>query len=194
MASEGFGSSDGDFSGGIRSPGGFAFGVTGWMWAEPRPVAITFFLDGTAKVSDQYGRRIKGTVVDGKEVVFADGPPAHDDPPGGRYVVVGNKKELVRPATHAQVVRALAAERVDWQKLSWAGWPQLPYEELAALSELPPTPLEELRKIRDGDLRRAAIRARRERDEAMVREGAADDAAADDAAVAASREASSRGK
>lgn len=187
MAGEGAFGADGDFSGGIRSPGGFAFGVQGWAWADPRPMAITFFLDGTAKVSDQYGRRIRGTVVDGKEVLFAEGPPSADDPPGARWVTAGNKKELVRPATHAQVIAALAHERIDWQKLSWAGWPQLPYEDLKKLAELPPTPLEELRKIRDGDLRRAALRARREADEAANREATVDDARMDDEAVARAR-------
>ena len=67
---------------GVTSPGGFVFGVSGWTWGEPRPKSITFFLDNTAKVSDQHGRPIKGTVVDNKEVRFAAGPPSNDDPPG----------------------------------------------------------------------------------------------------------------
>lgn len=128
-----------DASGEFQSPGGFVFGVQGWNWGEQRPTSITFFLNGTAKVSDQHGRPIKGTVQDGKPVYFA-------------------------VCNHAQVIKALAAERIDWQSLVCAGWPQLTYKELMALKELPPTPLEELRKITDADLRKDALRARREVD------------------------------
>ncbi len=145
---------------GVTSPGGFVFGVQGWSWGEPRPKSITFFLDGTAKVSDQHGRPIKGCVVDNKEVRFASGPPSPDDAPDAR-------KGL---ATHAQVIAALALERVDWKTLTWAGWPQLPYAELKTLISLPPTPIEELRKIRDSSLRKDALRARREVDEERAKE------------------------
>lgn len=141
------------------SPGGFVFGMQGWTYGEPKPVSITFFLDGTARVSDQHGRPIKGTVVNNKEVLFAQGPPKNDDPPGARS----------HYGTHAQVVEALAKERVNWRELSLAGWPQLPYAELKDLPELPPTPLEELRKICDPKLRRDALRARREADEIMAK-------------------------
>lgn len=146
--------------GGFQSPGGFVFGVQGWLWGEPRPKSITFFLDNTVKVSDQHGRPIKGTLVDNKEVRFAAGPPAQDDKPGARSAL----------ATHQQVISALATERVDWQVLVSAGWPQLPYAELKKLPELPPTPLEELRKIRDPELRRDALRIRREVDEVKMRD------------------------
>lgn len=145
---------------GVTSPGGFVFGVSGWTWGEPRPKSITFFLDNTAKVSDQHGRPIKGTVVDNKEVRFAAGPPSNDDPPGSRSKL----------ATHAQVIAALFVERVDWRTLTCAGFPQLPYDELKKLTELPPTPLEELRKIKDSTLRKDALRARREVDEIRARE------------------------
>lgn len=148
------------FSGEFQSPGGFVFGVQGWNWGEPRPTAITFFLDGTAKVSDQHGRPIRGTVVDNREVRFAQGPPKADDSPGARAGL----------ATHAQVIAALAAERVDWLKLSSAGWPQLPYAELKKLPEVPPTPLEELRKIRDPQLRKDALKLRREVDAVREKE------------------------
>ena len=144
----------------FQSPGGFVFGVQGWTWGDPRPKSITFFLDGTAKVSDQHGRPIKGTVVDNKEVRFAQGPPKNDDMPNTRAHL----------ASHAQVVAALTAERVDWRTLVCAGWPQLPYAELEKMPELPPTPLEELRKIRDPMLRRDALRARREADEIRTKE------------------------
>ena len=73
-------------------------------------------------------------------------------------------------ATHEQIIAALTEERIDWRTLTCAGWPQLPYEELRKLVELPPTPLAELKKIRNPQLRKDAIRARREADEALARE------------------------
>lgn len=149
---------------GLTSPGGFVFGVSGWHWGEPRPKSITFFLDNTAKVSDQHGRPIKGVVLaDNKPVRFAATPPAHDQLPDAR-------KDL---ATHVEVIAALAAERIDWQTLTYAGWPQLPYAELKKLPTLPPTPIEELRKIKDPILRRDALRIRREADEAAAKEAQA---------------------
>lgn len=152
---------------GVTSPGGFIFGVQGWTWGEPRPRTITFFLDGTVKVCDQHGRPIKGCVVDGgKQVKFALTAPSHDDPPTGRTGY----------ATHAQVVAALAAERIDWRTLTWSGWPQLPYDDLKQVPALPPTPIEELRKIKDPALRKDSLRVRREIDTALAREmGATDD-------------------
>ena len=150
-------------SGEFQSPGGFVFGVQGWNWGEPRPTSITFFLDGTARVSDQHGRPIRGTTVDNKEVLFAPTSPKNDDAPGARS----------RYATHVEVIDALTKELVDWQKLTCAGWPQLPYSELKELPELPPTPLDELRKIRNPELRRDALRIRREANEVMTRELAA---------------------
>lgn len=139
------------------------FGVQGWTWGEPRPRSITFFLDNTAKVCDQHGRPIRGTVVDNKEVRFAISAPKNDELPGARSGY----------ATHAQVIAALEAERVDWKKLDCSGWPQLPYAELKKLSQLPPTPVEELRKIQDKQLRKDALRARQEADEIAVKEMAA---------------------
>lgn len=151
---------DQQMSGEFQSPGGFVFGVQGWTWGEPRIKSITFFLDGTAKVCDQHGRPIKGTVVDSKEVKFALTAPSNDDLPGARAAL----------ATHAQVIAALTAERVDWKTLTCAGWPQLPYAELMKLPTLPPTPLEELRKIANASLRKDALRARREVDEIRNKE------------------------
>ena len=146
----------------VQSPGGFVFGIAGWTWGEPRPKSITFFLDGTAKVCDQHGRPIKGVLMNNKAVLFAMTAPSSDD----------NPVERAKLATHAQVVAALAGEDppIDWKKLTWAGWPQLPYAELSKLKELPPTPLEELRKIKDSNLRKDALRARREVDEAVAKE------------------------
>lgn len=154
-----------NFHGEIKSPAGFEFGVVGWMWGEPRPRAITFFLDNTAKVSDQYGRPIKGVITekDSRRVYFAPGPPSPDDPPAAR----------AKYATHAEVIAALEEEHIDWKKLPSAGWPQLDYEQLKALPALPPTPIEELRKIKDGKLRKDALRLRREADEAVLAESQA---------------------
>lgn len=106
-------------------------------------------LDGTCKVCDQHGRPIPGVVTkEGKPVYFSK-------------------------CTHAQVIAALADERVDWQVLASAGWPQLPYAQLKSLKEVPPTPLEELRKIADPALRKDALRLRRETDAAREKEMAA---------------------
>lgn len=151
---------------GLVSPAGFIIGVQGWSWGEPRAKAITFFLDNTAGVYDQHGRPIRGTMMDNKKVLFAMSPPSADDKPGAR-------KDL---ATHAQIIAALAAERIDWKTLSYAGWPQLPYAELAGMvksNTIPPTPLEELRKITDPALRKDALRARREVDEMILKESQA---------------------
>ncbi len=145
---------------GLTSPGGFVFGVSGWHWAAPRPTTITFFLDNTAKVSDQYGRPIKGATIDGKPVLFAQGPPSNDDAPTTRSHL----------ATHAQIMAALVSEGVNCAKLTTAGFPQLSYAELKKLDVLPPTPIEELRKIKDGKLRKDALRVRREIDEARAKE------------------------
>lgn len=150
------------FAGSVVSPGGFIFGVQGWTWGEPRPKSITFFLDGTATVADQHGRPIKGTMVGNKEVKFATSPPKSD----------GSDRELrvAAFATHEQVVTALAAERIDWQTLTCAGWPQLPYEQLKQVKEVPATPKEELQKIRNSTLRKDALRVRQEYDLARAKE------------------------
>lgn len=154
---------DEDFSGGITSPGGFAFGVQGWRWGEPKVKGITFFLDNTALVSDQYGRPIKGSVIDGKEVKFAMSPPPGEIPDGAdievdptvRQSEIDARKSY---ASHAKVVEALESERIEWMKLPMAGWPQLPYDKLKQLLRVPRTPLEELEKIRDSNMRRDALR------------------------------------
>lgn len=189
-----------------KSPGGFEFGIQGFTYGQPVPKSITFFLDGTAMVCDQYGRHIRRAVTnDGIEVKFADTPPD-----------ASREGEIVpRPqfASHAEVIAALAAERIDWlsyevryrlrdgtnkirgglslaeasklqmklltegnnpvvmeRTIASAGWPQLPYEELKRLPELPPTPEFELKKIRDPELRRDALRIRREFDQTREQE------------------------
>lgn len=184
------------FSG--RSPGGFEFGVQGWAWGPPIAKSITFFLDGSAIVADQYGRPVRRAITpDGKTVNFADRPPE------------GNREGTVVPrpqfANHAMTLETLTAEGIDWQsyEVRWrsrdgnmrmqgrmtldevtrrqvklleegntavmvertvacAGWPQLPYEQLKRLKDLPPTPLEELAKIPDAAMRRDAMKMRRE--------------------------------
>lgn len=134
-----------DVVGEFQSPGGFIFGVQGWTWGEQRPSSITFFLDGTAKVSDQWGRPIPGVVKEGRAIYFAK-------------------------CTHLQVLELLAEERIDWLELPSAGWPQLPYDKLKQLKVVPPTPLDDLRKIKDDTLRRDALRFRREHDERQAKE------------------------
>lgn len=129
----------------FESPGGFIFGIQGWTWGEQKPTSITFFLDGTAKVCDQHGRPIRGVVKDGKPIHFAH-------------------------CTHAQTVDALAGERIDWESLACSGWPQLPYARLKALRALPPTPMAELRKIKDAQLRKDAIKAKKEWEEMQEKE------------------------
>lgn len=154
------------------SPGGFEFGVQGWHYADPIPKSITFFLDNTVLVADQYGRPIRGVVAEGKELWFAITPPEqHMDVSllyQPRSITIENKS--VPLATHAQVIAALTAERIDWKKIPAAGWPQLTYTELKKLGELPPTPLAELRMIRDPQLRKDAMRMRREYDDIRTKE------------------------
>lgn len=193
-----------------RSPGGFEFGIQGFAYGPPIPKSVTFFLDGSALVADQYGNRVRGVVLpDGRPLLFADRPPdaSKEDSSGGPVVP--------RPqfATHLQVVEALAAERIDWlaYEVHWrgkdsrnhvrggmtlevatkyqtkllqegntavtlgravvcAGWPQLPYDKLKELPELPQTPIAELKKIRDPELRRDALRIRREADQVREKE------------------------
>ena len=162
-----------DFAGEIKSPNGFVFGIVGWMWGERRPRSITFFLDGTALVGDQYGRPIRGSVVDDgkgnrKEVRFAMTPPPVDDRDPTQFARA--VEERAKCATHRQVIEALTYERVDWRTLVSAGWPQLPYEMLKEMPRLPPTPIEELYKIKDTTMRRDAMRARIEADTARTLE------------------------
>lgn len=62
------------------------------------------------------------------------------------------------------------AQPVVDRTIACSGWPQLPYDELKKLPELPPTPDEELRKICDHQLRRDARRIRSETDSARAKE------------------------
>lgn len=149
-----------NLTGEFRSPGGFVFGVQGWTWGDQKPSSITFFLDGTCKVSDQHGRPIKGTVKDQKITYFDK-------------------------CTHAQVIEALAGEGIDWTRLVWAGWPQLPYEDLKKLKNTPPWPFMPehipmtstgqtctcvMCSIRDPQLRRDALKLKAESEALIERE------------------------
>jgi hypothetical protein len=179
--------------GSFVSPGGFEFGVQGWNWAHPIPKSVTFFLDGTALVADQYGRPIRGLMLDtGETVLFAPCPPQHD--PEGRV--------FPRPqyASHAKVIEALLVDlRIDLVAemnaandpcpackgkmvttngsrcgkcrgsgkrlvIACAGWPQLPYEMLKAIKLVPPTSERDLQRILSPTLRKAALSVRREVD------------------------------
>lgn len=72
--------------------------------------------------------------------------------------------------SHKDVIDQLRANGVDWQRLEWVGWPQLPYDELKELDRVPPTPLDELMRIKDKELRLAAIKLRQETDEIRLSE------------------------
>jgi len=151
------------------SPGGFEFGVQGWNWGDPRPTSITFFLDNTAMVCDQHGRPIRGVVdtTTNKDLKFAMSPPIADR--GGD---VAPRPQF---ATHEQVVKALDAERINWQSLECAGWPQLSYKQLKEMKEMPATPPEELEKIKGRTQRRDALKVRREWDDVRLKESQGED-------------------
>lgn len=153
------------------SPGGFEFGIQGWSPGEPRPTTITFFLDGSAMVCDQHGYPIKGAVNNGVEVYFAVNPPAiNRDAPipyEPRYITVDKKR--VKLGTHLQVIKALEEERIDWTKLTYAGTPQLPYEELKKVPNLRMAEEDELRRIPDVALRKDALRLMNEREEELAK-------------------------
>lgn len=117
----------------VRSPGGFVFGIQGWEYGEVRPKCITFFIDGTTKVSDHHGNAIQDYA-----------------------------------GTHKEVIVKLREHGLDWQKLDSAGWPQIPYTELKELISAPQTPLDELVKIKNRELRMDAIKYRKEVDAAIL--------------------------
>lgn len=177
-----------DHVGTMKSPGGFEFGLQGWTPPEQRVSGLTFFLNGTAMVCDQLGQPIRGTVkASGSPVFFAMMPPQQDDKnPGYRQSIDGNgKRVMVKLATHAEVVAALGEERIEWSTLTFAGFPQLAYEELKKLARLPSWPFSDVHdpnspvglsctcvtcSIRDPKLRKDAIRVRREVNDSRERE------------------------
>lgn len=75
--------------------------------------------------------------------------------------------------THQEVIANLRASGIDWQKLETAGWPQLPYVELKAMVKVPATPADELAKIKNKELRQAALQLRKEADAAALAESEA---------------------
>ena len=198
-------------SGFARSPDGrYEFGLQGFVFNNPFPTSITFWLDNTCTIIDQYGRAILRAVsMEGVEVKFA---------PSGPEAQQGTERSLPFPArpeyaTHKQSLAALEFEGIDWlayvvrwrdktgktqvsgktslekaeqfrerqikngieliqilRAVTSSGWPQLTYDELKKLPELPPTPIEELQKIRDPQLRKDALRIRGEMDAIRERE------------------------
>lgn len=159
--------------GGLKeSPGGHVFGIEGWHWPAPAPTSITFFLDGSAMVADQFGRPIRGADCGGRRYYFATTAPSGElrgqdialTPYQSRQAVDENRRK-VRLASHQEVIEALTAERVDWTTLTWAGLPQLTYDELVSLPGLPLIGEEELRRIPDKEMRKHAIRWRRKVEE-----------------------------
>jgi hypothetical protein len=146
------------FQGLKTSPGGFCFGLENFTWPEPVPCAITWYLDGTASVFDQFGRPIKGFVTsDGREVLLADRPPEHQQ-------ATLKIRRTEKFCTHLQAVQALEAEEVDWRTLPSSGWPQLPIELLRSLPNLPDPPLDQLHGIKSESLRKASLLRRLEMD------------------------------
>lgn len=192
-----------------ESPGGYVFGIQGWSWGSPIPKGITFFLDGSAMVTDQYGRPIRGVLLEsGGAVLFAMQPPEASR--GGTVVP--------RPqyGSHQKVIQAMDNEKVNWlaYEVRWAsrtggvktqgnltieaavkrqgqlaqdagvgsvvvsrqivcaGWPQLPYEELKEIpvGVLPYSPMDDLRSIPDVQLRKDALRMRREMEQIRLKE------------------------
>lgn len=164
----------------MMSPGGFEFGVQGWIWGEPNPKSITFFLDGSVMVCDQHGRPIKGVVSESGEALYfaTTPPPATTDnsmPYEKRFHVDnmdrnGKHVQKYPLATHVQVVAALVLERIDWMKLNRAGTPQLPYDELKKVPNLPLLSDEEVRRIPDRSLRSDLMKLRREQAEIRSKE------------------------
>lgn len=72
--------------------------------------------------------------------------------------------------SHVDVTAKLGEVGIDWEKLDWAGWPQLPYNDLKELLCVPETPLDELVKIKDRKLRADAVRLRKEIDAILAAE------------------------
>ena len=171
-----------------ESPGGFMFGVQGWDWGPQRPSAVTFFLNGTAKVSDQHGRPIKGVVNPETQVATLFDQCTHAQTVaalmGERVDVIGEMNAVGTPCNTCKGKRQVqggkwcpachhkaSAESTGLRPcLIVSGWPQLPYKELQRLKTLPQTPIEELRKIKNAELRKDALRIRREHDEAREKE------------------------
>lgn len=171
------------------SPGGNVFGIQGWSWGEQRPTHITFLTNGTCRVIDQHGRLIRGVVLgDGVPIYFdrashAQVVKALLDDQTLRIDVIHEMNETGQPCQRCKGT-GLSGERPCnecWHKptgrctgikktITCVGWPQLPYEQLKLLNELPPTPITELYKIKNTPMRKDALRIRREVDKAKAAE------------------------
>lgn len=88
-----------------KSPGGHEFGISGFSYGAPIPKSITFFLDGTCVVHDQYGRVIR-TAGEQGELNLAYQPPTAE--------LDGRVTPRPQYANHAQVIAALRLDRFDW--------------------------------------------------------------------------------
>lgn len=90
----------------------------------------------------------------------------------GTVRVIDHRGNPIRgyAGSHQEVITQLSDVGINWQKLDWAGWPQLPYAELKELTVTLVTPLDELLKIKDKALRIDAVKLRRELDAAAESE------------------------
>jgi hypothetical protein len=177
-----------DYVGEYTSPGGFVFGVQGWTWGDQRAESITFLINGTARICDQHGRLFKvlqrqdGTVLDlgqmthvqiievlaEERINLVEEMNKHGKPcprcKGTKLESGGSRPCQACYHKNSNTSTGLA------RCLTVAGWPQVPYDMLKKIVNLPPTPIEELRKIRDPQLRKDALRMRREVDAAKAEE------------------------
>ena len=89
---------------------------------------------------------------------------------GGAHRMKGGLSQQQAIVEQKKLIEAGHRNVVIGRTIAAAGWPQLPYEMLKKMAEVPPTPMEELRKIVDPAMRKAAIRLRREVDEGKAKE------------------------
>lgn len=135
----------------FNSPRDIPFGIEGWSYGEIKPTTITFFTDGSAIVADHRGNPIEklGTLS------LPTLPPSSDE---------DSPSKRAKYPRHSEIIAELTTMGINWQKLVYAGWPQLEYEALCEIEALPPTPREELAKIRNKALRADALKKRDEAD------------------------------
>ena len=113
------------------------FGIQGFSYANPIPHGITFMLDDTTVVYDQYGRVCTGKAIPGDK-----------------------DRKCEYEGTHKEVIERLRANGIDWQNLSWAGFPQLPYSDLKKLKHIPQELSEDdWKKVPHGTIRKDMKRA-----------------------------------
>lgn len=139
----------------FRSAKDIPFGIEGWSYGEVKPTSITFFTDGTALVADHRGNPIEKLGM----LTLPMLPPTNDE---------DSHQKRAKFPRHAEVIAELASTGIDWQKLVAAGWPQLEYDELKKIEELPKTPRDELVRIRNKALRTDALQMRDEADAEML--------------------------